>query len=170
MAVYGGGDLGVQVDGLYQEWVLVEDERLLRLPDSVSLDEGAALTVNYLTAYGALTSAINITPAQYVLISGATGGVGHALIDTAAALGARPIAVVSSAGKARKAKEAGAAAAIDLSSQDLRTEVERITAGIGVRLALDPVGGDCFGRFMTVLRPTGTLVAIGFTGGGRIPR
>ncbi|WP_437773397.1 quinone oxidoreductase family protein [Arthrobacter sp. KNU40] len=169
VAIYGGGDLGITSDGTYQEWIVVEDRRLLRLPETVSLDEGAALTVNYLTAYGALTSAAEIKTGELVLVSGATGGVGHALMQTATALGAHPIAVVSSASKAARARLAGATAVIDLSSQDLPEEVERLTGGKGVALALDPVGGDYVGQFMSVLRPGGTLVSIGFTG-GKTPR
>jgi NADPH2:quinone reductase len=51
VAIYGAGELGITQDGLYQQWVLVEDKRILELPDTLDWDEGAALTVNYLTAY-----------------------------------------------------------------------------------------------------------------------
>jgi NADPH:quinone reductase len=55
VAIYGGGELGITQDGLFQQWVLIEDKVILELPDILNWDEGAALTVNYLTAYQALT-------------------------------------------------------------------------------------------------------------------
>jgi hypothetical protein len=53
IAIYGAGELGITQDGLFQQWVIVEDRRIL--PDIINWDEGAALTVNYLTAYQSLT-------------------------------------------------------------------------------------------------------------------
>jgi NADPH:quinone reductase len=100
VAIYGGGELGITQDGLFQQWVLVEDKRLLELPDTLNYDEGAALTVNYLTAYRALTSAAELQNGQTVLISGATGSVGHALVQVTIAMGGHPIAIVSSTEKA----------------------------------------------------------------------
>ena len=55
VAIYGGGQLGITEDGLQQQWALVEDKRLLPLPAGFSLDEAAALPINYITAYQALT-------------------------------------------------------------------------------------------------------------------
>ncbi|MFC9910882.1 hypothetical protein [Streptomyces sp. NPDC127197] len=87
--------------------VVVNDERLLELPDSFDWAEGSALTVNCLTAYLSLTRVAQVQPGQSALVCGATGGVGHAVVQTSKALGARPITVVSSAHKARWAIEAG---------------------------------------------------------------
>ncbi|MFE2611283.1 alcohol dehydrogenase catalytic domain-containing protein [Streptomyces mirabilis] len=108
VAVHGHSDRGVSVDGLFQQWALVRDDRLLQLPDGLDRAEGAALTINYLTAYLALAKASKVRSGQTVLVSGATGSLAHAVIQTARALGARPIALVSSAHKARRAAGAGA--------------------------------------------------------------
>jgi NADPH2:quinone reductase len=166
VAVYGGGELGITQDGLFQEWALVEDRRLIELPETLDLDEGSALTVNYLTAYRALTHVARLDRGQTVLVSGGTGSVGHALVQVAKALGGRPVALVSSAEKARRAREAGTPSVIDLSSQQNVGDVVRdLTGGQGADLAFDPVGGPMLNQLLRSVRPRGTVVAIGFTGG-----
>ncbi|MFI6743227.1 zinc-binding alcohol dehydrogenase family protein [Nonomuraea sp. NPDC050451] len=165
VAIYGHSDLGVTVDGLFQEWALVRDDRLLELPGTLDWAEGSALTVNYLTAYLALTKSAGVRSGQSALVSGATGGVGHAVVQTAKALGARPIALVSSPEKARRAADAGASAVIDSSSQKLDEAIADLTDGQGVDLALDPVGGPRLGELVHSVRPGGTVVSLGFTGG-----
>lgn len=165
VAIYGGNVVGITRDGLFQQWALVEDKRLLELPDALDWDEGAALTVSYLTAYLALTRIAKVQPGQTVLISGATGSVGHALVQVAKALGGRPIGIASSADKAERVRAAGALAAIDLSAQDVGEAVRELTEGQGADVALDPVGGPLFGQLLRALRHRGSLVSIGFTGG-----
>jgi NADPH2:quinone reductase len=165
VAIYGGSELGISQDGLFQQWALVEDKRILELPDALSWDEGSALTVSYLTAYLALTRTAKVQKGQTVLISGASGSVGHALVQVAKALGGQPIAVVSSADKAERVRAAGAPSVIDLSSQDLGDAVRNLTSGQGADVALDPVGGAIFGQLLGAVRQHGSLVSIGFTGG-----
>ncbi|MFC9502613.1 zinc-binding alcohol dehydrogenase family protein [Streptomyces sp. NPDC057002] len=165
VAVYGHSDLGVTVDGLFQEWALVRDDRLLQLPDTLDWAEGSALTVNYLTAYLALTKAAKVHSGQIALVSGATGSLGHAVMQTARALGARPVALVSSAHKARRAAEAGATAVIDSSSRTTDEAIAELTDGQGVDIALDPVGGPRLGELIRAVRRHGTVVSLGFTGG-----
>lgn len=126
--------------------------------------------VNYLTAYLALTGIARLTraaPDRTVLVSGASGSVGHASIQTASVLGARPIALVSSPEKARRAEQAGAWAVVDLSAGDLDGAVAELTGGQGADLAVDPVGGPLPGALLRVLRRGGTLVSLGFVGGRR---
>lgn len=165
VAIFGGGTLGVTQDGLFQQWVLVENKRLMALPDLLDWDEGAALTVNYLTALGALKHSAKVQRGQTVLISGATGGVGHALMQATKALGGHPIAVVSSPEKALRAQQAGAEAVIDLSSEDLAEAMQRRTNGCGADIAMDPVGGPLLGQMLRSLAHRGRLVSIGFTAG-----
>jgi NADPH2:quinone reductase len=80
---------------------------------------------------------------QKILISGATGSVGHALVQVAKALGGHPIAVVSSSEKAHRAREAGAPSVIDLSSQNLPDTVLGLTDGHGADLALIRLEARC---------------------------
>lgn len=168
VAVYGHSEHGVSEDGLFQEWALVRDDRLLPLPDTLDWAEGAALTVNYLTAYLALTKAAKVQSGQTALVSGATGSLGHAVMQTARALGTRSIALVSSTHKARRATEAGAHAVIDSSSQDLDEALAELTDGQGADIALDPVGGPRLGELIRSVRRHGTVVSLGFTGGRQV--
>lgn len=165
VAIFGGGKLGVTQDGLFQQWALVEDKRLVELPNTLDWDEGSALTVNYLTALRALTKAAKLQSGQTVLVSGATGSVGHALVQATKALGGHPIALVSTPEKAQRAKEAGADSVIDLSSENLVEAVQRLTNGQGADIAMDPVGGPLLGQMLHALANRGRLVSIGFTAG-----
>ncbi|KVD46932.1 quinone oxidoreductase [Burkholderia sp. ABCPW 11] len=165
VAIYGGGQLGITEDGLQQEWALVEDKRIVELPDGLELDEGAALPINYVTAYQALTRTGKVVRGQTVLISGASGALGHALTQTALALGVVPIGVVSSAEKVSRAMQSGARVVIDLSSQELREAVLAETDGLGADLAFDPVGGALLGQLLGAVRTRGAVVSIGYVGG-----
>lgn len=165
VAIYGGGQVGITEDGLQQQWVLVEDKHLIELPSDFDLDEGAAIPINYVTAYQALTRVGQVLAGQKILISGASGSVGHALIQTAVALGAIPIAIVSTTKKVERAQCSGAQIVIDLSKQDLLQTVLDVTQGQGADLAFDPVGGPLLGQLLKAIRPRGALVSIGFLGG-----
>lgn len=165
VAVYGGAQLGIREDGLQQQWAVIEDKRLLVLPGNIDLDEGAALPINYVTAYQALTRVGQVKPGQRVLVSGASGALGHALIQTALALGAIPIGIVSSTRKVPYAQRSGATRVIDLASETLKEAVLAATEGQGADLAFDPVGGELLGPLVGALRTRGALVSIGFVGG-----
>ncbi|MFI5555760.1 zinc-binding alcohol dehydrogenase family protein [Streptomyces sp. NPDC051738] len=164
VALCGHRNLGVTA-GFRQQWVSVPDSRLLPLPGGIGFDECAALAVNFLTAYLALTNAAHVQHGQTVLISGATGGLGSALIQTARALGTRPIALLSTAHKAQRALDIAAEAAIDLSARDLATAVAEATGGQEADAALDPAGGVRLGELLRAVQPRGTVVSLGCTGG-----
>lgn len=166
VGIYGGNKLGISEDGLFQEWVLVKNRRLFPLPDGLSWEEGATLSVNYLTAYRALTMAANVRKGDTVLVSGASGAVGGATLQVARALGAIPIALTSSAEKAKSALKAGAQEAIDISAEsNLAQRVRDLTGGKGADWAIDPVGGEVLNQLLHAVRRCGTVVSVGFTGG-----
>lgn len=165
VAIFGGGQLGISEDGLQQQWVLVENKRIIELPDGYDLDEGAALPINYVTAHQALTRVGRVEPGQIVLVSGASGALGHALIQTAVAMGATVIGIVSNAEKAKRALRSGATTTIDLSSQTLKDAVLTATDGQGAHLAFDVVGGDVLGQLLSAVRTRGAVISIGFVGG-----
>ncbi|KAA8734815.1 zinc-binding alcohol dehydrogenase family protein [Acinetobacter qingfengensis] len=167
VAIYGGGQLGITEDGLQQQWTLVENKRLIALPDGYNFEFAAALPVNYVTAWQAMNRIGQIQRNDVVVISGATGAVGHALIQTAKVLGAKPIAVVSSFSKVKPAYSSGAWKVIDLSSQDMISTINEITENQGADAAFDVVGGTLFSNLITVIKPRGRLVTIGFVGGHR---
>jgi NADPH:quinone reductase len=134
-------------------------------PLSPKLDfaQGAGLILNYHTAYFALRLRGRLKEGETVLVHGAAGGVGTASLQVANGLGAKTIALVSSAEKRAVAERAGADHTL-LLDEGWKDEVLERSGG-GVDLVLDPVGGDRFTDSLRSLRERGRLVVVGFTGG-----
>jgi NADPH2:quinone reductase len=149
--------------GAFAERVVVSADHVLPLPAEVPFTVGACLPMNYLTAQFALQVRGHLRSGQSVLVHGAAGGVGTACIQLAAAMGARVIAVVSSAAKHEVALAAGAHATVGV--RGFREAVRELTGGAGVDLVVDPVGGDRFTDSLRSLAPEGKLLVIGFTAG-----
>ena len=133
------------------------------IPDSWSFAQGAALILNYHTAYFSLVTRGRVQSGDWVLVQGAAGGVGTATLQVAKGLGARTVAVVSSDAKAEVARAAGADVVVR-SDGPWKDEVLAATDG-GVDVVIDPVGGDRFTDSLRSLRRAGRLVVVGFTGG-----
>src|SRR5262249_50334460 len=132
--VYGGG-LGVFRDGTWAEVVALPASSLRRLPDGISFEEGAALTNVGVTAYGALRTA-ELKAGETLVALGATGGVGSAGVQIGKAIGARVIAVVSTAGKAARLQALGADHVVALSDGPLAEQVQKLTEGKGADVVL----------------------------------
>ena len=148
------------------ESVAVDTDYVFPLPKSVSFDTAAALPLNYLTAHFALVRRANLQTGETVLVQGAGGGVGSASCNMAAALGAKVIAVVSSAEKAAVAEAAGAQHVV--LADGFLAKVRELTEGRGVDVVVDPVGGERFTDSLRSLAREGRLLVVGFTG-GQIP-
>jgi len=133
------------------------------LPEPLDFVQGAALLLNYHTALFALELRGRLRDGETVLVHGAAGGVGTAALQVAKALGARTIAVVSTAEKEAVARAAGADEV--LRSDAAWREQARELTDDGVDVVLDPVGGDRFTDSLRSLREGGRLVVVGFTGG-----
>lgn len=133
------------------------------LPDALDWRQGAGLILNYHTAWFALVVRGRLRAGETVLVHGAAGGVGTASIQVAKGLGARTIAVVSSAEKEEVARAAGAGEVVRADGQ-WRDEAKELSGG-GVDLVLDPVGGDRFTDSLRALAEGGRLVVVGFTAG-----
>jgi NADPH2:quinone reductase len=134
-------------------------------PLSSELDfaQGAALILNYHTAYFSLVLRGGLRTGETVLVHGAAGGVGTASLQVARGIGARTIALVSSEEKARVAEAAGAEQVVLLGDGWKDEVIER--SGGGVDVVMDPVGGDRFTDSLRCLREDGRLLVVGFTGG-----
>jgi NADPH:quinone reductase len=150
---YGGG----------ADLVAVPHESVFPLPDAVSLEQGAALPMNYLTAEFALTTRGGVQRGDTVLVHGAAGGVGTASIQVAKGLGARVVGVVSTPEKQEVARAAGADQAVLVDG--FRDAVRSLTDGRGVDVVVDVVGGDLMTDSLRCLAPLGRLLVVGFTGG-----
>jgi NADPH2:quinone reductase len=149
--------------GGFQELVAVHPQSVFPLPERISFDAGAALPMNYLTVHFGLVRRGRLRAGETVLVHGAAGGVGSAAVQVAKALGARVIAVVSSAAKRRIAEQAGADDVI--LAEGFLAAVKALTGGRGVDVVLDPVGGDRFIDSLRSLAPEGRLLVVGFTAG-----
>jgi NADPH:quinone reductase len=134
-----------------------------KLPDQLDFAQGAALILNYHTAYFSLVTRGRFAAGETVLVHGAAGGVGTATLQIAKGLGAKTIAVVSTDEKDRVAREAGADEVVR-SDGPWKDQAKEISGG-GVDIVIDPVGGDRFTDSLRSLREGGRVVVVGFTGG-----
>jgi NADPH:quinone reductase len=151
--------------GAYAEVVAVPAERLVPLPKTISFQQGAAVMLQGMTAHYLALSTYALRPGNTCLIHAAAGGVGLLLCRIAKQRGARVIGTVSTAEKAKLAREAGADEAILYSAQDFEAETRRITSGRGVQVVYDGVGRSTFDKSLNCLAPRGMLVLFGQASG-----
>ncbi|GAA4560145.1 NADPH:quinone oxidoreductase family protein [Pseudonocardia xishanensis] len=149
--------------GAFAELAAVASDSVFPLPDSVGFAAGACLPMNYLTMTFALVTRGQLRAGETVLVHGAAGGIGTATIQLAKALGARVISVVSSREKADFVRSVGSDEAVLVDG--FKDAVKELTAGVGVDMVVDPVGGDRFTDSLRSLAPLGRLLVIGFTAG-----
>jgi NADPH2:quinone reductase len=142
---------------------LALDDYLVKLPDHIGFAEGAGIYMNYSTGWYALESA-RLRAGDTVLVQGAAGGVGTAILDLAPAFGVKTIAIVSSAEKAALASACGADHVLR-SDEDWLEGVKAITQGRGVEAFIDMVGGDRFLDTVRSLAIGGRGIIVGFAGG-----
>jgi NADPH2:quinone reductase len=133
------------------------------LPDELDFAQGAALILNYHTAFFSLVTRGRLEQDETVLVHGAAGGVGTATLQIAKGLGAKTIAVVSTDEKERVARDAGADDVVR-SDGPWKDQARELSGG-GVDMVIDPVGGDRFTDSLRSLREGGRVVVVGFTGG-----
>jgi NADPH:quinone reductase-like Zn-dependent oxidoreductase len=123
--------------------------------------EAAGTWMQFVTAYGALVDIGNLQKGETVLIRAASSSVGLAAIQIANVLGAVPIALTRTSEKRQALLDAGAAHVIATQEEDLVSEVNRITAGKGARMAFDPVGGPEVASILRALSYLGIFFQYG---------
>lgn len=155
--------------GGYAEKVCVAEDRLTRLPEGVDLVRAAALTTTYGTTHHALKDRAQIRPGETLLVLGAAGGTGISAVELGKLMGARVIAAASSPEKLEFCRAHGADETIDYSREDLRERIKALTAGRGVDVIYDPVGGPYSEPALRSMAWNGRFLVIGFTA-GEIPR
>jgi NADPH:quinone reductase-like Zn-dependent oxidoreductase len=142
--------------------VTVPAEQALPLPDKLSFEQGAAIPVNYVTAYCGLVIMGGVSKGDRVLIHAAAGGVGTAAIQVAGLYEAE-IFGTASPSKHEAITELGVHHPIDYRSQDFEAEVNRITGGEGIDVAFDALGPTSFRKDYRLLRPGGRLIMYGLS-------
>jgi NADPH2:quinone reductase len=149
--------------GGFAEVAIAPSFLCFKLDDELDFAQGAALILNYHTAYFALKLRGRLTEGETVLVHGAAGGVGTAALQVAKGLGARTFAVVSTDEKERVARQAGADEVLHLDGP-WKDQARELSNG-GVDLVLDPVGGERFIDSIRSLGEGGRVIVVGFTGG-----
>ncbi|MFC5746584.1 NADPH:quinone oxidoreductase family protein [Actinomadura rugatobispora] len=156
--------------GGFAEFALADDTKLVRLPRELDFARGASFLQAYGTAWFAFTRSTVVRPDEVVLVTGAGGGVGLAAVDVARSLGARVIAVASSAEKRDLALSMGAEAALDPLTEDVKAAARELTGGNGVDVVYDVVGGELSEAALRALNFHGRFLVVGFPAGiARIP-
>jgi len=157
------------VHGAYAEYAAVPAAALIKLPDGITEEQGAALMLQGMTAHYLLYSTYPVQPGETVLIHAAAGGVGLLMVQMAHFIGARVIATVGSEEKAKLAREAGANDVIVYTKTDFEAETKRLTDNQGVDVVYDSVGKATFDKGLNVLRPRGYMVNFGAASGPPAP-
>ena len=159
------GPYGVAENGTWQEWLLVKPEHLALVPDAIDDVVAASLPVAYLTAQITLTQA-GFKPGMTVLAPGIGGSVGNATYQFARAQGsAKVISTAGSAAKAARASELGFEDVIDLSTEALADGVRRSTAGKGVDIVIESIGGTVTSEALSSVANGGVLTTLGYSAG-----
>jgi NADPH:quinone reductase-like Zn-dependent oxidoreductase len=173
----GGGVSGIEpgqivaalpISGAYAEFLCLPQRELVPVPAGLDPAEAVSLVLNYVTAYQMLHRSAKVRPGQCVLIHGAAGGVGTALLQLGRLAGLEMYGTCS-ARDASAVSDLGAIP-IDYQHQDFVTEIHRQTSK-GVDVVFDSIGGTHIWRSRKALRPGGRVVAYGLTGklaGGRL--
>jgi NADPH2:quinone reductase len=151
--------------GAYAEVAVVPAERLVPLPQAVEARTAAAVMLQGMTAHYLATSTYRLQPGDTALVHAAAGGVGLLLVQMAKLKGARVLGTVSTAEKARLAREAGADEVIRYTEQDFEAEVMRLTGGKGVNVVYDSVARTTFDKSLNCVGPRGVLVLFGQSSG-----
>jgi len=153
--------LGGSRFGGYAEQVVTGARNVMALPEDWSFEEGAALPVNYATAYAGLVRYGAVHEGERILIHAAAGGVGIAATQIAGILGAEVFGTAS-AGKHDAVRDFGVAHPIDYRSKDFVKEVRRLGGEKRpLDLVMDAVGGNSFRKSFSLLRAGGRLVCFG---------
>jgi NADPH2:quinone reductase len=159
------GPYGAGENGTWQQWLLARPEHLALVPDAIDDVVAASLPVAYLTAQITLTQA-GFAPGKTVLAPGIGGSVGNATYQLARAQGAgKVISTAGSAAKAARARELGFEDVIDLTAEALADGVRRITAGKGVDIVIESMGGSVTSEALSSLSLGGVLITLGYSAG-----
>jgi NADPH2:quinone reductase len=156
-------------NGAYSEVRVMPAAILVRLPDDIPFDTGAAMMLQGLTVQYLFRRTWKLEPGQTVLFHAAAGGVGLIACQWARAIGANLIGTVGSNEKAELARAHGAAHVINYNTEDVVQRVMEITNGAKVPVVFDSVGKDTFTRSLDCLAPLGLMVSFGNSSGAVPP-
>ncbi|HET9627403.1 MAG TPA: quinone oxidoreductase [Kofleriaceae bacterium] len=156
--------------GSYAEARLMPAASVVKLPDAIDFETGAAMMLKGLTVqYLLRRTRVELAPGTFILWHAAAGGVGLIACQWAKALGLQLIGTASTDDKCKLARDAGAAHVINYSREDVVAKVKEITGGKGVPVVYDAVGKDTWERSLDCLSPLGLMVSFGNASGAVPP-
>jgi NADPH2:quinone reductase len=155
----------LEATGGYATHVVAHGSQCFVMPDGMTFDDGAALTVTYQTGWFALHRRAALRAGETLLVHAGAGGVGSAAIQLGKAAGARVIATAGGEAKVEVCRRLGADVVVDYTAADFVEVVKKETGGRGADVIYDPVGGDVFDRSTKCIAFEGRLLVIGFTSG-----
>lgn len=159
------------LQGCAREEIVLPSEVCSILPKGFSFSQGAGFYMGYTTGYHALVTRGHLKPKEWLLVTGAGGGMGTMAVELGKALGARVIAAASSDEKLEACKKLGADYVVNYSKENLKDAVGRITNGEFCDVIYDPVGGEIFDQCVRCasLKGYARLLVVGFAS-GTIPK
>jgi len=155
--------------GAYAQVRRISADRLVKLPESITSRQAAAMMLQGMTARYLLRGCFDVKAGDTILIHAAAGGVGSIVCQWAKHLGATVIGTVGSEEKAANATENGCDYPIRYTKEDFVERVREITEGRGVDVVYDSVGQATFMKSLDCLRPLGTMVSFGQSSGPVAP-
>jgi NADPH2:quinone reductase len=154
--------------GAYSTERLIAAEPLIKLPEGISCETAAAMTMRGLTSAYLMRRIYDFKPGDTILLHAAAGGVGLIVSQWARLLGLTVIGTVSTDEKAVVAKAHGCTHTINYSHEDVAKRVRELTNGVGVNVVFDSVGKTTFDASLDSLKRRGLMVCVG-TASGPIP-
>jgi NADPH2:quinone reductase len=148
------------IHGAYAEFVCLPQRELVPVPSGLDAAEAVSVVLNYITAYQMLHHSAKVKPGERVLIHGASGGVGTALLQLGRVAGLEMYGTCSARGASAVSELGGIP--IDYQHQDYIEEIHRLT-GEGMDVVFDPIGGAHLWQSRQALRPGGRVVGYGLS-------
>jgi NADPH:quinone reductase-like Zn-dependent oxidoreductase len=161
-----GGDIGFTRDGAHAEFINIAAAAVSRRPQNLSAEEAAAVGVPFVTAWSALDLA-RFEPGEWVIVSGAAGAVGHAVVELVHARGGQVIGLVKDEEEGKKLDRNKVNAVSDASRNDLEAVVREATNGQGAGVALNGIGASVVPAFLNSMALGGRMVVYSVAFGGR---
>lgn len=151
--------------GAFCEKIAANENMVFPMPEGLSFEQAAGVSITYFTSYYALKQRANIQPGETLLVLGAAGGVGTTAIELGKLMGAKVIAAASTDEKLELCKQLGADEVINYSTTSVKDAVKELTGGKGVDVVYDPVGGDYAEPAIRSMAWNGRYLVIGFASG-----
>ncbi|MGE5854429.1 MAG: zinc-binding dehydrogenase [Deltaproteobacteria bacterium] len=158
--------LGERLEGTYAQYVKLPAKNCFLIPTGYSFEEAAAFPLVFITLWRMLITNARLEPGETILILGIGGGVASASLRVAKKIGARVIVTSGSNEKLERARDLGADYGINHGSKDFVQEVQALTAGRGVDVVFDSIGGEFWRKSLASLARGGRLVTCGATADG----